>query len=127
TTLRMWPARPTYRATTPLSPGAAIFYFHSQPGDYIGQGQQRALHAGTGYVIGPATGTIAGRNIQNGISLTIQGGGDSWTLDLAGPQRAPLAVGSYENAVRFPFNHGPNPGINLSGQGRGCNTIQGRF
>ena len=35
-------------------------------------------------------------------------------------------MGAYENAVRAPF-HGNQPGLELSGSGRGCNTLSGRF
>ena len=128
-TVKIGAASATFQATTPFASGADILYFHSQPGDFIGQGQQRGLYNGTGYVIRPATpsGAIPGRNFQNGVSLTILGGGNSWTLDFAGPQQAPIAVGAYEVAVRYPFNNGLSPGINVSGEGRGCNTLKGRF
>jgi subtilisin family serine protease len=120
-TVRIGAASATFQVTTALGPGTNMLYFHSQPGDYIGAGQQRALYAGTGYTLTPS------RNYHNGVSFSISGGGQSWSLDLAGPQTAPLAVGSYENAVRFPFENGTSPGISLSGDGRGCNTIRGRF
>src|SRR5205085_1459314 len=44
-----------------------------------------------------------------------------------GPQQAPLAVGSYEAAVRYPFENGTTPCISLTGDSRGCNTVSGRF
>jgi hypothetical protein len=129
-TLKIGAASATFQTTTPFAPGPNILYYHSQPGDFVGQAQQRALYGGTGYVIKPATGSggaVAGRNSQNGVSFTIEGGGQFWTLDFAAAQGAALVAGAYENAVRYPFNNGPSPGINLSGDGRGCNTIKGRF
>ena len=29
--------------------------------------------------------------------------------------------------MRFPFENGTTPGISLTGDGRGCNTVSGRF
>ena len=120
-TVRIGAASATFQATTAFTSGTNILYFHSQPGDYIGQGQQRAIYAGTGFTLTPT------RNGRNGVSFTISGGGQFWSLDFGGPQNAPLVVGAYENAVRYPFQNGPSPGVNLSGDGRGCNTIRGRF
>jgi len=118
-TVKIGAASATFQTTTPFAPGINILYYHSQPGDFIGAGQQRALYSGTGYVIRPATapGTIPGRNIQNGVSLTIQGAGNFWTLDLAGPQSAPLAVGRLRDGRALSFNNGPSPGINLERRG----------
>ena len=40
---------------------------------------------------------------------------------------APLAVGVYPNAQRWPFEAAGHPGFDLSGDGRGCNTLTGNF
>ena len=40
---------------------------------------------------------------------------------------APLAVGKYDNAERAPFATPGHPGLDVSGDGRGCNKIQGSF
>jgi hypothetical protein len=120
-TVRVGAAAATFQATTALgAQGTNLLYFHSQPGDWIGQGQQRALHAGTGYTLAPS------RNYHNGVTFTINGP-QGWHVDFAAPGRAPLAVGVYENAVRFPFENGTSPGVSLGGDGRGCNAIRGRF
>jgi subtilisin family serine protease len=126
-TVKVGAAMATFQATTVVAAGTNMLYFHSNPGDYIGQGQQRGLHVGTGFTVRPAPGTIPGRNFHNGVSFSIEGGGDSWGLDFAAPQGAQLAAGSYENAVRFPFENGLSPGLSLSGEGRGCNQLTGRF
>jgi len=47
-------------------------------------------------------------------------------LGLATAGGGPLQVGAYDNAVRAPF-HGTQNGVELSGAGRGCNQIVGRF
>ncbi|MFI5298475.1 MAG: hypothetical protein ACHREM_10275 [Polyangiales bacterium] len=40
---------------------------------------------------------------------------------------APFAVGTYTNAERAPFASAGHPGIDISGDGRGCNTDSGQF
>jgi hypothetical protein len=40
---------------------------------------------------------------------------------------APLTTQVYENAERAPFASPNHPGIDIGGDGRGCNTISGRF
>ncbi len=76
-------------------------YFKSDSGDYIGGGQEKL------YMSGEFT-IYANKNYHNGVSLSIRNGttwwaGDWWYAEFAAPQRVPLAVGAYENAVRFPF------------------------
>jgi hypothetical protein len=52
--------------------------------------------------------------------------GDWWYLDMAAPSGQSLAPGTYTGATRYPFN-GAGPGLSLSGNGRGCNTLTGSF
>src|SRR6185436_6284888 len=49
-----------------------------------------------------------------------------WILSLSSGDGSPLAVGTYANAARWPFNDG-QPGLDFSGSGRGCNQLSGRF
>jgi hypothetical protein len=104
-----------YAQTTLLS-------LNSQPGDYIGQGQQRTLT--------PADGQFSAiSNYDNGVSLTFWGNtpGVWWYLDFAAPGNLRLAPGVYEHATRFPFQSSTVPGVSVTGEGRGCNTVTGRF
>jgi len=39
----------------------------------------------------------------------------------------PLRVGTYDGATRWPFQRDSDPGLDISGEGRGCNTLTGRF
>jgi hypothetical protein len=39
----------------------------------------------------------------------------------------PLTVGTYTNAERAPFASSGHPGLEISGDGRGCNTLIGDF
>ncbi|MGB5720856.1 MAG: hypothetical protein WBM34_09185, partial [Woeseiaceae bacterium] len=34
---------------------------------------------------------------------------------------------AYDNATRWPFQAATDPGLSLFGNGRGCNTVAGRF
>jgi hypothetical protein len=87
----------------------------SQPGDWIGAGQT--------YYLTPATSGFYG---SHGGSLVELHAGD-WTLDFAAPSGQPLNVGTYSNVARYPFQSASQPGLSISGDGRGCNTLTGSF
>jgi hypothetical protein len=93
---------------------------NSEAGDYIGQGIQQAFTTADGVF-------TAGRNFDNGVTIAFQGGNANWEAAFPAAGNAVLVPGSYENATRIPFQSPVNPGINISGWGRGCNTITGRF
>jgi predicted RNA binding protein YcfA (HicA-like mRNA interferase family) len=51
-----------------------------------------------------------------------------WFLDLDSSQLGqPLTETTYEDAQRWPFEGIGHPGLSLDGDGRGCNTLTGRF
>jgi hypothetical protein len=106
----------------PASAQSTDLVLDSQPGDYIGQGRRQTLTT--------ADGTFsARRNYDNGVSVTFlsQPGNVLWSLDFAAPGNQLLAPGAYLNATRFPFQASTAPGLSVSGDGRGCNTLTGRF
>ena len=106
-------------AQTPLE---ASLSFVSDQGDYIGAGQSRAFTLDTA--------SFTSRSGQNGgyFGVTVfPFDGGFWFLDIAAPQGAQLVPGAYEGAVRYPFQGPGQPGLSLSGDGRGCNTLTGRF
>lgn len=43
------------------------------------------------------------------------------------PSGKSLTPGTYTGATRYPFNEGTEPGLSLSGNGRGCNQLTGTF
>jgi hypothetical protein len=90
----------------------------SQPGDYIGAGEQ--------YLITLSDGVFTPTNSGNLVSFFINNG-DFWTTDFAGPTSARLGPGDYENAQRYPFQPPGTPGLSVYGAGRGCNTLTGNF
>lgn len=85
----------------------------SQPGDYIGQGQTYVTTNSANFSVGGTAGTISASAF-------------GYTMQFDGPGSTNLAVGMYTNASRYPFN-GPGPGLSVSGNGRGCNTLCGSF
>ena len=91
----------------------------SDPGDYIGQGLT--------YLYTPATDSIAvvgGRtHVGGGINA---GDGSWWYYDFVPPAGDILTTGATYNATRYPFN-GNGAGMDISGNGRGCNTLTGTF
>jgi hypothetical protein len=97
----------------------------SEPGDWVGGGQQLE------YAPPTATFTISGTGtgLENA-SVSLQvfgpgGGGDFWHLTVAHAGSAPLGPGTYENSQRFADE--THPGLDVGGQGHGCNMSTGRF
>ena len=99
--------------------GATFIFLDSQPGDYIGGGVQQTFTL--------ADGPITAHRIGNGVSVNLNGGSHFWFLEFAAPNNATLVPGSYEDATRWPFNSPSEPGLSVSGDGRGCNMLTGRF
>ncbi len=92
--------------------------FHGDAGDYI--------TGGNAYYFDKQNSSITfSNNFDAGVSVSISGN-SFWSLDFAPPSGSSLTPGTYENALRFPFQ-GSAPGLSLSGDGRGCNTLTGNF
>lgn len=90
----------------------------SDAGDYIGQGQKKTFSA-------PAWSLSSyGSNSVLHVGVT----GDTWWyLDFASPSAQTLSPGRYAGATRYPFNSPTGPGLNVDGDGRGCNRLIGWF
>lgn len=103
--------------------GTAI-NLQSDPGDYIGQGQNYS------YTDDNAEITYS-RNYDNGIRILIRNLPNepslSWTLNMAAIGEVELVAGEYLGAQRFPVPNAQSPGLSFSGQGRGCNNLTGSF
>jgi hypothetical protein len=107
-------------ATTAGAQPATLLAFDSQPGDWVGQGRK--------FTLTPADGSFSvSRNYDQGVSVTFSGSGGFWSLDFAAPGPVPLVPGMYEAATRWPFQSATEPGLSVSGEGRGCNQLTGRF
>src|SRR5262249_37417229 len=100
-----------------------LFYFQSRRGDWVGAGKTEVFSASN------AVWTAPGGSAVNSINLNVQGReddfGSRWSLILSSPTGTVLATGFYGNAGRFAG--ATNPGIDIGGNGRGCNSTNGSF
>lgn len=95
--------------------------FSGDSGDYISQGKSYSYSTGNGDALSVSSST------GSTVSISVNAyNGDWWTLDLDAPGTKVLAAGTYTAAHRYPFN-GTGPGLDLSGEGRGCNELTGSF
>jgi urease beta subunit len=97
-----------------------VLILDSQAGDYIGGGQNRKLT--------PALGTFqVSAGTANGAHISYNGGAaEWWNLDFTSPPGKSFGIGEYDNTYRYPFN-ASRAGLDVSGDGRGCDTSTGRF
>ena len=100
---------------------AQELYLFSETGDYIGQAQEISLNDTT------HTFSIS-QNFDNGVSVQVRGPGTSfWNLNFSAPGDNALEPGLYRDAIRYPLQPIVKPGLSVSGEGRGCNSLTGRF
>jgi hypothetical protein len=107
-------------------PGNAIaqdessFSFVSDPGDYIGQGQT--------VLFTPDTASFSASISQDNNRIfgnVFPFAGGFWFFRLEAPIGQSLDPGVYEQATRFQTD--TTPGLDIFGDGRGCNMVTGRF
>jgi hypothetical protein len=93
----------------------------SEPGDYIGGGQSLTFT--------PADSAFSSMVSQDrrSIAIAVIPSGSFWYLNLAAPAGQELLPGVYENAARAGSQSPTTPGLDFYGDGRGCNTVTGRF
>jgi len=97
-----------------------VLELKSQPGDWVGGGIDQTFDT--------ADGTFtASRDFSNGVAINFDGGPHWWYLHFAAPHNAELVPGVYLNATRWPFHSPTGAGLDVSGEGRGCNMLTGRF
>jgi hypothetical protein len=104
---------------TPVGNGSFLL-LDSQPGDYIGAGQLLLFTPrDSTFGILPST--------SRAEFFVSQGGIESWDVEFAAPDGHILVPGAYEGAKRYHAQGPGEPGLNVSGEARGCNTLTGRF
>jgi len=93
----------------------------SDSGDYIGGGVPRLYH--------PRNAQISVSGSTAYLDVSISGGnlGDYFDLEFAAPPGRIRTPGTYVGAQRAPFREAGRPGIDISADGRGCDTIEGLF
>jgi len=94
-------------------------YLNSEPGDYIGRGLTQTFTEANALF-------TPQRNDHDGVGVWLDTEG-FWNADFAGVDGSTLLPGPYEAAERFPFESPGHPGLDVFGDGRGCNTLTGRF
>lgn len=100
------------------SNAATFIHLKSEPGDFIGQGIEQTLTTDVG--------AFTAINSLNVVTINFNGS-TWWNLSFAAPQGQQLQPGPYEGATRYPFQSPTGSGLAVSGNGRGCNTLTGRF
>src|SRR5262249_62435249 len=100
----------------------STLYLMSQPGDYVGGGQTVTYTDADGAF----TASGIGANTVE-FSFTSSDSAHFWYVDLAAVRDQPVVPGMYEGATRYPFQSPTHAGLDISGDGRGCNESTGRF
>jgi hypothetical protein len=108
-------------ASASVAAPLTTFTMFSDSGDYIGGGVSREFDSTNGSISGSAT--------ASDISMQANGGtsGSSFNITIAPPAGQNFATGYYTKAQRTPFRSAGHPGVDISGDGRGCNTDAGSF
>lgn len=111
----------TWVSTAHAQSDGTFLSFRSQPGDYIGGGQSLTFT--------PADSQFNSMVNQDNreIAVSVLPPGSFWSLNMAAPAGQQLVPGVYQGATRWPFQDPSTPGLDFSGEGRGCNTSTGRF
>jgi hypothetical protein len=101
--------------------GSSSAVLYSDQGDYIGLGQQRLFHDGNA--------TFHTGGDASDLTIVLAGGLDDevFTVNVAAPPGEELQEGIYADAQRAPFRSAGHPGLDIYGEGRGCNTVDGSF
>jgi len=107
---------------TQAAPVSSSFVTMVGNGDYIAGSTARIWRTGSGSV------NLSGA-VNRTVAVNVSGGasGQSYQLWFAAPPGETLKPGSYVDAQRAPFRTAGHPGIDVFGDGRGCNTETGRF
>lgn len=97
--------------------------YFGAPGDFVSSGGEELFDS-------PRSEIVAGLSYSKpdqGVTVrlrTYDGRYYSFSFDAGGDRE--LQPGTYDQATRTPFNY-DNPGLDFSGNGRGCNTSRGKF
>jgi hypothetical protein len=105
------------------APVSASLELDSEAGDFIGQGQTYSYTAQSA----DFTMTPNYQDLHKGIRVYVETQTGYWNLSFAAPHAQLLRQGSYLDATKFPSQAADEPGLHVSGNGRGCNTLQGSF
>jgi len=97
-------------------PYKTFLYFDSEPGDFIGDGRR--------FTLGWEDGVITAESREHGVHVQFRGL-SSWDLTFRPRSGERLRPGVYAEAERS--STPTAPGLDVNGDGRGCNAVTGRF
>jgi hypothetical protein len=107
---------------SPCITGGNVVFFNGDVGEYVYAGQE---------TITEATWSAKASTSQVHISVnptdSKQGLWWDFYFDSSKLANPVLDTQVYENAERWPFQETGHPGFDVSGDGRGCNTVSGKF
>jgi hypothetical protein len=108
-------------AAATVSASNMVVTMFSAPGDFIGGGISREFDA--------TNASISGTAASTGLSLSVNGGtvDTSWTFLVDPPRGAAFRPGYYSGVQQAEFRSGKHPGLDISGNGHGCNADTGSF
>ncbi|MFJ9543380.1 hypothetical protein ACIRPX_39960 [Streptomyces sp. NPDC101225] len=109
----------TASAATGVPSAVTKYRYTSEAGDYIGQGGSA--------VYTPSTATVSVGGDAQYVRFRVSTDDEWWDVDLAAPSGEQLHPGVYRDAERAAFRTGRSPGLDVSGDGRGCNEVYGQF
>jgi putative cell wall-binding protein len=91
-------------------------YFDSEQNEFVGQGQSWVLP------------TVTYNGLHFGYpQFTASNGTDSFVIQISAPAGQLLVPGTYESAQRSVVRAAGYPGLDVYGDGRGCNVVAARF
>ncbi|HEY7947055.1 MAG TPA: choice-of-anchor D domain-containing protein [Acidimicrobiales bacterium] len=98
------------------SPDQGPAYFDSEAGDSLGAGREIGFS------------NVAYTGLRRGYpTFRVANGQDEFHLMFAAAAGSPLVPGTYDDAQRFDVRAAGHPGLDISGDGRGCDVVSGRF
>jgi hypothetical protein len=104
--------------------GGNVVFFDGDAGDYIHPGTDTITQGSWSIQSDGATPD----NITVNLTPMDSSQGLWWTLNFTSTQlNEPLDEQVYQNAMRAAFTTAGHPGLEVTGDGRGCNTISGQF
>jgi hypothetical protein len=98
-----------------------VVFFDGDEGDFIHPGKDIITKASW-------SGTVSSNWVLISLEPNDPSQGDHWLLEFSSEQLSePLQVKAYEDAERAPFASPGHPGLNVTGDYKGCNILLGRF
>jgi hypothetical protein len=99
----------------------------SDAGDYIGQGGTYSYATPANVFFGTVRSWAGENNLVSVTMRTDAASTDYWILEFAAAPGETLTAGTYSNAARVGSQAVGQPGLDVFGMGRGCNTLTGDF